>query len=310
MSEKYKVLIGFDGSKCALSALNDLKRAGLPGETEAIVLSVSDVWEEPEVFNKLTHPEQGPTAEDRNAVQDYLAAARKEAQGLAEKGAELLRISFPAWSISAESRSGIPAWEIIERSDEWKADLIVVGPHGRTALARAVLGSVSQKVLHEAKCSVRIARERVSEENSAPRILIAFDGSEFAESAVSSVASREWPAGTEFRIITADNDPGSRPEIGLIDYIPEGRKETEAAKEWIGKVVENPAQILRSRGIEASQFIRWGDARGIILYEAKDWKADSIFMGARGVGRFKRFLLGSVSSAVAAKAACSVEIVR
>ena len=48
----------------------------------------------------------------------------------------------------------------------------------------------------------------------------------------------------------------------------------------------------------------------MILNEADEWKADSIFLGARGLGRFKRFLLGSVSSTVAAKAVCSVEIIR
>ena len=310
MPDNFKILIAYDGSECGTAALDDLKRAGLPEQTEAVILSVADVWEEPEAFNQLASPERSPSPTELDAIHSYVAAAIKESQALAEKGAELVKAGFPSWTVRAESRSGFPAWEIIELSDEWKPDLIVVGSQGRTAIGRAVLGSVSQKVLHEAKCSVRIARERVSEEDSPPRILIAFDGSEFAESAVKAVASREWPAGTEFRIITADDDPGSRPEVGLIDYIPEDRPETAAAKEWIGKVVENPARILRSSGIESSQFIRWGDARRIVLYEANEWKADSIFMGARGLGRFKRFLLGSVSSTVAAKARCSVEIIR
>ena len=48
----------------------------------------------------------------------------------------------------------------------------------------------------------------------------------------------------------------------------------------------------------------------MILHEAGEWNADTIFVGARGIGRLKRFLLGSVSSAVAAHADCSVEVVR
>ena len=39
-------------------------------------------------------------------------------------------------------------------------DLIVVGSHGRSALGRFMLGSVSQKVVTEAHCSVRVARGR------------------------------------------------------------------------------------------------------------------------------------------------------
>ena len=48
----------------------------------------------------------------------------------------------------------------------------------------------------------------------------------------------------------------------------------------------------------------------MILNEANEWNAKSIFMGARGLSRLQRFLLGSVSSSVAARAHCSVEVVR
>jgi nucleotide-binding universal stress UspA family protein len=47
----------------------------------------------------------------------------------------------------------------------------------------------------------------------------------------------------------------------------------------------------------------------LLIAEAESWGADCIFVGARGMGRIGRFLLGSVSSAVAARAHCSVEVV-
>ncbi len=305
MTEKYKVLVGYDGSECADAAIDDLTRAGLPDETELIVLSVSDVWELP--VGPAPIP---PTPQDLEAVDQYLAEALNDARLLAEEAAGRIRTAFPSWAVTSEARSGAAAWEIIECSDEWKANLIVMGSHGRSAIARVVLGSVSQKVLHEALCPVRIARKRTANDDSPPRILIAVDGSEFAETAVKAVACRNWPTGTEFRLITADDDPGSRPEVSLIDYVQEGREDSDDAKAWIKRVLETPEQILKDAGLRSSQFVRWGDARLIILTEADMWKADSIFMGARGIGRFRRFLLGSVSSAVAAKAKCSVEIIR
>ena len=310
MPKKFKVLIGYDGSECSASAVDDLRRAGLPSYTEAIVFSVSDVWEEPGAFDNLSHYSHVPTPEEMTSIHKYMAAARKEVEALAEKGSELVKANFADWEVHAESRSGNPAWEIIERSDIWNADLIVVGSQGRTALGRAILGSVSHKVLHEAKCSVRIARQPVSAPGAPTRIIIAVDGSECAEEAVKAVARREWPLGTEFRLITADDDPGARPEVSLIDYMPEGKKDSKAAEAWIRRIVETPTEILKESGLASSQLIRWGDARRIILGEASEWKADCIFMGARGLGRFERFLLGSVSSSVAAKAPCSVEIVR
>ena len=60
--------------------------------------------------------------------------------------------------MSAETSAGSPAWSLIERATSWKCDLVVLGSQGRGRFARALLGSVSQKVLHEASCSVRIGR--------------------------------------------------------------------------------------------------------------------------------------------------------
>jgi len=53
-----------------------------------------------------------------------------------------------------------------------------------------------------------------------------------------------------------------------------------------------------------------GDPKALLPREAERWQADSIFVGARGVRGVERFLLGSVSAAVAARAPCSVEVVR
>jgi nucleotide-binding universal stress UspA family protein len=86
--------------------------------------------------------------------------------------------------------------------------------------------------------------------------------------------------------------------------------DNQESREWIADVVDARVEILRAAGTRVSHNIRWGDAAGMILEEAEDWKPDTIFLGARGLGRVKRFLLGSVSSAIAAKAKCSVEIVR
>ncbi len=305
-----KILIGYDGSDCANDAIEDLKFAGLPEETEAIVFSVTDAWETPESFNDLPNDAEKPTRESLDAVHSYIAEALEKVQQLAEDGATRLRALFPAWSVSAETRTGKPAWEIIEKSDEWHPDLIVVGSQGRSAIGRAILGSVSQKILHEARFPVRVARLRDNRKDVPIRILIAVDGSKCSEKAVKTVASRKWSHGTEFRIITADDNPFSRPEVSLIDYVPEGKEDSPAAKEWIKRVIETPAEILKSAGLSSKQFIRWGEARGIIIREAKDWEADCIFVGAQGMGRFKRFLLGSVSSAIAAKAGCSVEVIR
>jgi nucleotide-binding universal stress UspA family protein len=69
---------------------------------------------------------------------------------LAFQAAKLVQSLFPAWQVSGEADNGSPVTELITRADEWGADLIVVGSHGRSALGRFILGSVAQKVVTEA----------------------------------------------------------------------------------------------------------------------------------------------------------------
>lgn len=56
--------------------------------------------------------------------------------------------------------------------------------------------------------------------------------------------------------------------------------------------------------------VRPGEPARVIVAEADRWGADLIVVGAHGMGRAERLLLGSVSRQVASKAKCSVEIVR
>lgn len=58
------------------------------------------------------------------------------------------------------ARIGKPAQEILGVAKDVGADLIIVGSKGLTGLERAVIGSVSEKVVREAKCTVAVARAK------------------------------------------------------------------------------------------------------------------------------------------------------
>lgn len=53
---------------------------------------------------------------------------------------------------------GKPAAEIVKTAKEWPADVIVIGSHGRHGLERALLGSVAERVMRHAPCSVLVVR--------------------------------------------------------------------------------------------------------------------------------------------------------
>ena len=284
-----KILIAYDGSSCADSALEDLRRAGLPRVAEAAVLSVSELW--------MQVVESVGAGEVR--IVGALPASLEKAESLARRACERVQSYFPDWTVKAEARSGSPASVVIEKADEWRPDLIVVGSHGRPALGRFMLGSVSQKVVTEAHCSVRVARGGGSDAKTPARLLIGVDGSPDAEVAIRAVAARVWPANSKARVV-----------IALDDVVSEVIDQIEGGRAWIHETIEAAGARLRAAELTVSSQIRKGDPKSILPAEAESWGADCIFLGARGLNRFERFRLGSVSAATAARAHCSVEVVR
>lgn len=79
---------------------------------------------------------------------------------------------------------------------------------------------------------------------------------------------------------------------------------------WVRNMVEVSAAQLRAAGLTVSALVEDGDPKRVLLDEAEQWDADCIFVGARGLRRIERLPLSSVSAAVAARAHCSVEVVR
>ena len=56
---------------------------------------------------------------------------------------------------------GDPAESIVEAANAEGADIIVIGSHGRAALGRALIGSVSDQVVRHAPCPVMVVRSSV-----------------------------------------------------------------------------------------------------------------------------------------------------
>ena len=298
-----KILIAYDGSNCARDAIDDLRLAGLPKEAEVVVMSVADVWLPPPSSYEMVEAvfEERVRAGSEKTLERARLAIEK-ARDLAEDGAARVLASFSAWNVCATACAGSPGWEIIQKADEWKPDLIVVGSHGRTAVGRFFLGSVSQKVVNEARSSVRVARCPYIDTSGPIRIVIGVDGFAGSQMAVHTVAARRWPARSEVRVVAA---------LGLLLVPPvesfEEVDEDESA--WVSEVVEASSQKLLAANLTVSSVIKTADPKRLIVEEAESWRAHSIFVGARGLRRIERFLIGSVSAAVAARAHCTVEIV-
>lgn len=310
-----KILIGYDGSKYADAALDDLKTAGLPeNDVEVTIMSIAEVWLPPVPADKSLdeYVQDLQTQPQPFKAYERGAKAVAEVQMFAKHAQNRLQQNFPKWQVNVEANYGSPAWEIIVRANKVKADLVIVGSQGRTALGRLFLGSISNKVLNEANCSVRIARGRVEVDPIPSRVIIGFDGSPGAMAAVETVASRNWREESVFKLVVATDliVPTAigrfvSPVTGWID------EEMKSENTMIEKLAEPALKILNDANCATTLQILSGNPKQVLIEEALRWHADSIFVGAnRFDSRLERFLLGSVSAAVATRAHCSVEVVR
>ncbi|HEX2268887.1 MAG TPA: universal stress protein [Pyrinomonadaceae bacterium] len=310
-----KILIAHDGSGSADIAIDSLQRAGLPAEdVEALVVSVGEVWLPPAEVSDDAFPANEPPGvkEARERAAQVIA----EAEQLAQRGSKRVRQIFPGWKVGHDVRNGSPGFELLNCAREWQADLIVTGSHGHTALGRFVLGSVSQKVLTEATTSVHVGRSQPGTGKSGERILIGVDGSSGALAAVRAAAKRHWTAGSELRIVVADDVMRGSPIWLLIPPIREFVKEVEVqertqAERFAIAAAKELREGLGERNVTVSSMVISGDPKKVLIDHAEEFGADCIFTGANGFSsRLERVILGSVSAAIAARAHCSVEVVR
>jgi len=308
MDKHMRILIAYDGSSHAKAVLEDLKWAGLPPKVEAVVLTAADVWLLPE-----------PKPASPSVPASVIAAAEKSrrqaqqavraAEILAEAACQQLRADFPDWQVRAEAPADSPAWAIIKKCEAWPADLVVVGSRGLSNLESLILGSVSQKVVTEVGCSVRVVRPQARREPLC--LLVGLDGSPGADAAIRTVAERRWPAGVQIHLVTVA-DPRMLTAIAAPDH--PARQWLQAGDEnewaWLHRMSEAAAGKLEAAGLKVSTLIASGDPKQILVEEAEACDADCIFVGARGHRGLQRLLLGSVATAVAARAGCTVEVVR
>jgi nucleotide-binding universal stress UspA family protein len=142
-----KILLAIDGSDFSQAALQSVIDRPWPPGTEVKILNVV------EPPSLLMGREMGGYDPEFEAV---WTALRGQAKHLVEKAAEKMRAA--KFNVTPELVEGDPKSQIIDIAHEWRADMIVLGSHGRTGINRFLMGSVSQGVVRHAHCSVEIIR--------------------------------------------------------------------------------------------------------------------------------------------------------
>jgi nucleotide-binding universal stress UspA family protein len=271
-----KTLVGYEGSEAAQRALELAAR---------LSRGTGDVG----VVHVISWPPE-PGTEEESQQEDVLAEAHRLV-GEHGQTATTLR------------RQGNPARELIDAASEIGADLVVVGSRGRGPLSSAVLGSVSSEVAAAAGSPVLVVPPRGRLTGRC--VIAAVDGSdasaEATRVAVALGGRLETPVllahAYLVRIVPGTSVvPHARDELA--------KTERERAESFL-------AEVADQQGFEpeATRLVTGTSEAAAILSLAEDEEAWMIAVGSRGRGLVKSAVLGSVSSAVAARASCPVLVV-
>jgi nucleotide-binding universal stress UspA family protein len=142
-----RILLAIDDSKFSEAAAETVIEQARPPGTEVRIVHVV---ESPPL---LVARELGGY---EPALENALHSQKQHAETLVAKAAELLRAR--GLNVTAALEMGDPKSTILDVAEEWDADLIVLGSHGRKGLNRFLMGGVSEAVARHACCSVEIVR--------------------------------------------------------------------------------------------------------------------------------------------------------
>ncbi len=146
-----KILVPTDGSKVARKAV---KYAIELAKQSGAVITLLSVIDRSFMVSQSLPPESSPI-HLMQPIEDYLRQAAESYTGEAEK---LCRQN----DIKSKTiiKSGHPVDEIVKEAGKLKADLIVMGSHGKSAVKAMVLGSVTYGVIHkDTKIPVLLVRK-------------------------------------------------------------------------------------------------------------------------------------------------------
>jgi nucleotide-binding universal stress UspA family protein len=140
-----KIILGVDDSPCSKAAIDYLARSSWPKDAEVIALSAAAP-----VFVGPGEAAAPMVIEQLNEGQ---IKYHKDVAARAEKSLRDAGFRAQGRVVHADPRTAL-----IETAEKEKAELIVVGSHGRSGLAKLLIGSVATHVVTHAHCNVLVVK--------------------------------------------------------------------------------------------------------------------------------------------------------
>lgn len=295
-----KILVPLDGSQLAELALKPALQVAQAAQAELILLrSMIPVYTTMPVV----------AGEYEWAWPEY---AREQVRSEAREYLEAVRNRYTQANLSLRTLAveGDAASLILDVAEEEDVDLIVMAPHGWSGANKLLLGSVTERVLHQATCPVFVVRTA----QPIARVLLTLDGSPLAETAVAPGVALAEALGARTTLLAINEPITVSSKLGLQQKWQssaegqqaqqQNRTEKEQYLRYVvarfGDELENEIAYEVIEGPPVEKILEFADLHGI----------DLIVMSTHGRTGLRRWLYGSVTARVMRSSQSSMLIIR
>jgi nucleotide-binding universal stress UspA family protein len=290
-----RILVPVDSSEESRTILRWAVGLAKATKSDVTLLSVVDT-EDFAIVEAGARGEERPTAP--KGVVTKITAQLKA--GLEAEADELRKTGV---GIDVRVTAGSPAETIVAEATAIGVDLIAMSTRRESALARGILGSVTDRVLHSTSTPLLILQpEDITDEavgtGFIQHVVVPLDGSTLSETAVAPATVLAQATGAELVFTEVVKLPVYGVDMGGVGYgsvhyaeVLDTKLQEEVAMRYLQGFVED----AETAGLKARAQVRVGNPSIQIVDEAAATEGSVIVMATHGAGGIKRWVVGSVT---------------
>ena len=304
-----RILAPLDGSEMAEQALPYVRFLAKDLQAKVELLRISGGVPLEFLNNQTLHP------------QDIMDAMRNEANNYLNDA--MRRLDNIGLSVSVSVRDGAPAQAIVEAAEQEPDTIIAMTTHGRSGMARWVMGSVADKALHTTDCPFLLIKAREDAEIEADArvnsIIVPLDGSEFAAEALPHAAALARPRRLKVILARATPSLGEYQKYMQYSMLDASTSVyTGPYEEWSREADANAMGYLRDigerfsmdNGVTVDERLLSGSPADAVVDLVHEEPNSLVVMTSHGRSGMGRWVMGSVADRIVRHSGSPVLVIR